>query len=159
MAEAVKEKVDSRSGPERPANLVIPPKLPVLPLSDLVVFPDMAVPLLVSTPQSIQLIDDVVAGDRLVAVTLQKEPDENHPRPEQLHEVGCAARVLRMLKFPDESVRVLIQGLKRIRLTNFEKTGSYLVAQVVSLEDEVEPGVAPPATVTTMASQSVARAR
>ena len=87
----------------------LPTQLPVLPLSDVVVFPHMVAPLLVSNTQSIRLIDDVVAGNRLLAVTLQKDPEAEHPGPDQLHGCGCTARVMRMLKFPDESVRVLIQ--------------------------------------------------
>ena len=94
----------------------IPAQLPILPLSDVVVFPHMIAPLLVSNPQSIRLIDDVVAGDRLLGVTLQKNPDDEQPRGEQLQSIGCIARVVRMLKFPDDSVRVLIQGLKRMRI-------------------------------------------
>src|SRR6266436_2659089 len=100
---------------ETPAH-ELPTRLPVLPLSDVVVFPHMVAPLLVSNAQSIRLIDDVVAGNRLLAVTLQTDPDLEHPRSDQLHPYGCIARVVRMLKFPDESMRVLIQGLKRTRI-------------------------------------------
>ncbi len=116
----------------------LPTQLPVLPLSDVVVFPHMVAPLLVSNPQSIRLIDDVVAGNRLLAVTLQKDPEAERPQPDQLHGHGCIARVARMLKFPDESVRVLIQGLKRMRIMRFESGTPYLQARIVPLEDEVE---------------------
>src|SRR5437867_4562941 len=81
----------------------IPSQLPILPLSDVVVFPHLIAPLLVSNASQIRLIDDVVAGDRLVGVTLQKNPDDEQPRGEQLRHDGCIARVVRMLKFPDES--------------------------------------------------------
>src|SRR6266478_3043819 len=119
----------------------IPTQLPILPLSDVVVFPHMVAPLLVSNPQSIRLIDDVVAGDRLVAVTLQKNPDDEQPRREQLQSVGCIGRVVRMLKFPDESVRVLIQGLKRMRLGDTTSEKPYLVARVSPLEDTIKGGI------------------
>jgi ATP-dependent Lon protease len=119
----------------------LPTHLPVLSLSDVVVFPHMVAPLLVSDAQSIRLIDDVVAGDRLLAVTLQKDPEAEHPGPDQLHKHGCIARVMRMLKFPDESVRVLIQGLKRMRIVRFESELPYLRAEIVPLEDEVEKSV------------------
>ncbi len=119
----------------------IPGQLPILPLSDVVVFPHMVAPLLVTNPQSIRLIDDVVAGDRLVGVTLQNNPDDENPRREQLKAVGCIARVVRMLKFPDESVRVLIQGLKRMRLGDTVREKPYLVAQVAPLDDAVESGL------------------
>jgi ATP-dependent Lon protease len=126
---------------KRPDLYDIPAQLPVLPLSDVVVFPHMIAPLLVSNASSIRLIDDVVAGDRLVAVTLQKNPDDEHPRREQLQSVGCIARVVRMLKFPDESVRVLIQGLKRVKLGDIVSEKPYLTARVAPLEDVVESGL------------------
>ena len=119
----------------------IPAHLPILPLSDVVVFPHMIAPLLVTSPHSISLVDDVVAGDRLIGVTLQKNPDDEHPRGDQLQQVGCVARVNRMLKFPDDSVRVLIQGLKRMRLSEFVGEKPYLVANVTPLEDEVRAGL------------------
>ena len=116
----------------------LPTRLPILPLSDVVVFPHMVAPLLVSNAQSIRLIDDVVAGTRLLAVTLQTDPDVEHPRPDQLHSYGCIARVLRMLKFPDDSVRVLIQGLKRMRIDRIDTETSYLQAHLTPLDDELE---------------------
>ena len=119
----------------------IPAQLPILPLSDVVVFPHMVAPLLVSNPSQIRLIDDVVAGDRLVGVTLQKNPDDEHPRSEQLQQYGCIARVVRMLKFPDESVRVLIHGLKRMKLEGIVTEKPYLVAHISPIEDQVKPGI------------------
>jgi len=119
----------------------IPGQLPILPLSDVVVFPHMVAPLLASSPNSVHLIDDVVAGDRLIGVTLQKDPDQEHPRLEHLYEFGCVARVNRMLKFPDESVRVLIQGLKRIKIVRSQSETPYLIAQIEPLDDQFTPGI------------------
>src|SRR5262245_49535822 len=87
----------------------IPSQLPVLPLSDLVIFPFMVAPLLVSSQSSIHLVDDVVAGNRLLVLVLQKNPEIENPGEGDLHEFGCVGRVLKMLKFPDESVRILVQ--------------------------------------------------
>ena len=119
----------------------LPAQLPILPLSDLVVFPHMVAPLLVSSPQSTRLVDDVVAGDRLVGVVLQKVSDQEHPRLADLQEIGCVVRVMRMLKFPDNTVRVLVQGIRRIKLTRTAVETPYLVAQVEPLEDIVDPGL------------------
>lgn len=119
----------------------IPAQLPILPLSDVVVFPHMVAPLLVSNANSIRLVDDVVAGDRLVGVTLQKNPDDEHPRAEQLLKTGCIARIIRMLKFPDDSVRVLIQDLKRMHIGDTVSEKPYLVAKIAPLEDEVRGGI------------------
>jgi ATP-dependent Lon protease len=131
----------------------IPAQLPILSLSDVVVFPHMVAPLLVSTPQAIKLIDDVVAGNRLIGAVLQTDPDQEHPRFEHLHRVGCIARVARMLKFPDETVRVLIQGLKRMRLDRMVSEEPYLVARITPMEDESHPGVEQAALVRNIATQ------
>lgn len=141
MTETTQEKLPADAAKRPPPGQDIPTRLPILPLSDVVVFPHMIAPLLVSSPQSTRLIDDVVAGNRLVGVTMQKDPEQEHPRPDQLHEFGCIARVMRMLKFPDESVRVLIQGLKRMRIVRVEEQSSYLVAQIAPMEDEIEQSI------------------
>ena len=119
----------------------MPGQLPVLPLSDVVVFPNMMAPLLVASAHSIKLVDDVVAGDRLLCVTLQKKPDSEHPSLDELQPIGCIARTVRMLKLPDDSVRVLIQGLQRMRITGLVHDKPYLVANLTPLVDEVHPGV------------------
>jgi ATP-dependent Lon protease len=131
----------------------IPTQLPVLPLSDVVVFPHMVAPLLVSSNRQVNLIDDVVAGNRLVAVTLMKDPERDDPLPEHLHEYGCVARVTRMLKFPDESTRVLIQGLKRMRIVRIEKETPYLTARIALLEDETDTSVELAALARTVSKQ------
>ena len=118
--DAVSTRVSSRS---------LPGLLPILGLSDIVFFPGMVGPLLVETAGSIKLIDDAVNGDRLIGLALQKNPAADNPTPEEMHEFGCAARVLKMLKFPDNTVRVLIEGLWRIRITNYEAQAPYLRAR------------------------------
>src|SRR5579859_3461653 len=100
----------------------LPELLPVLGLSDIVIFPGMVAPLLVETSQSTKLIDDVVGGDRLLGVVLQRNAEAENPLPHEMHEVGCAARVLKMLKFPDNTVRVLVEGLWRVRLKQYTTT-------------------------------------
>src|SRR5262245_47599713 len=103
---------DSGEAPiARPPPKALPTSLPILGLSDIVIFPGMAAPLLVDTSQSIRLIDDVVEGDRLLGLVLQRRPDVESPTPEDLHGHGCGARVLKMLKFPDGTVRILVEGL------------------------------------------------
>jgi ATP-dependent Lon protease len=153
MTETTQEKVQQETSKRPLGALDIPPQLPILPLSDVVVFPHMIAPLLVSSAQSIRLIDDVVAGNRLVGVTLQKDPEQEHPRAEHLHDYGCVARVTRMLKFPDETVRVLIQGLKRMRIDLVQSEQPYLVAQITPLEDEVKAGIELAALVRNAAKQ------
>src|ERR1022692_3020563 len=130
--------------PEAPARVSahsLPEKLPILGLSDIVIFPGMVAPLLVETAQSIKLIDDVVGGDRLLGVALQKNAEAENPLPNEMHEVGCAARVLKMLKFPDNTVRVLVEGLWRIQLKEYPTTEPYLSAKFEVVQDLKEDSV------------------
>ncbi len=119
----------------RPSGKTLPEVLPILGLSDIVVFPGMIVPLLVSSARSLRLIDHVVAGNRFVGLVLQKEPDLEDPAPDHLYSVGCAARVVRMLKFPDNTVRVLVEGLRRIRIVAYEDREPYLQGRCEVLKD------------------------
>src|SRR5258706_11839510 len=125
----------------RPPPKALPAALPILGLSDIVIFPGMVAPLLVDTAQSIRLIDDVVEGDRLLALVLQKRPDVDMPVPEDLHEFGCGARVLKMLKFPDNTVRVLVEGLWRVRIRDYETQTPYLRAKFDVLKEETGESV------------------
>jgi len=127
--------------PPRVSPVSIPDVLPILGLSDIVIFPGMAAPLLVETSQSIHLIDDVVGGDRLLGLVLQRKPEAENPMPEDMYEVGCAARVLKMLKFPDNTVRILVEGLWRIHVNGYESTQPYLKAKVELWKDIKEPSI------------------
>ena len=130
--------------PEAPARVsahFLPQVIPILGLSDIAIFPGMVAPLLVETPQSIKLIDDVVGGDRLLGVALQRKPEAENPTPEEIHEVGCAARLLKMLKFPDNTVRVLVEGLWRVRIKEYTSTAPYLSAKFELMKDLIEDSV------------------
>src|SRR4029079_10970873 len=130
--------------PEAPARVSahsLPQTLPILGLSDIVIFPGMVAPLLVETPQSTKLIDDVTAGDRLLGVALQRKPEAENPSPEEMHEIGCAARLLKMLKFPDNTVRVLVEGLWRIRIKEYSGNAPYLTASFDLMKDMTEDSV------------------
>lgn len=115
-----------------------PDSIPVLGLSDIVIFPGMVSPLLVESFPSIRLVDDVVGGNRLVGLVLQKDPEADNPKLAELHAHGCLARVLKMLKFPDNSVRVMVEGLRRIELTEVVSEDPYLVANINILSDVKE---------------------
>src|SRR5712664_890149 len=127
--------------PSRVSSASLPEQLPILGLSDIVIFPTMVAPLLVETSQSTKLIDDVVGGDRLLGVALQRNPEAENPLPHEMYEVGCAARVLKMLKFPDNTVRVLVEGLWRIRIKNYISTEPYLCAKFELIKDITEDSV------------------
>jgi len=116
----------------------LPEVLPILGLSDIVIFPGMVAPLLVESAASIRLIDDVVAGDRFIGLVLQKKPEGENPTPVDLWHHGCAVRGLKMLKFPDNTVRVLVEGLRRFRVAHYESHEPYLRAKVEVIRDVVE---------------------
>ena len=114
----------------------LPTTLPILGLSDVVIFPGIVVPLLVESEESTKLIDDVVEGDRLLALVLQRKPEIQSPSPDDLFTVGCGARVLKMLKFPDNTIRILIEGLWRVKLNDFPARKPYLRARFTVLKDD-----------------------
>lgn len=113
----------------------LPESLPILGLSDIVIFPGAIAPLLVETGPSIRLIDDVVAGDRLMGTVLQRRPEVADPAPDDLYGVGCVVRLSKMVKFPDNTARVLVEGLWRIKLTEYTTTAPYLNAKFELLRD------------------------
>ncbi|HEY5345970.1 MAG TPA: endopeptidase La [Verrucomicrobiae bacterium] len=127
--------------PGRVSSRSLPDTLPILGLSDIVIFPGAIVPLLVETGPSLKLVDDLVAGDRLFAAVLQTHPEIAEPSPNDLHKVGCVSRLNKMVKFPDGSVRILVEGLWRIRLNKFSPANPYLRASFDLLRDETEDSV------------------
>src|SRR2546425_906362 len=131
----------SPEAPSRVSARSLPEVLPILGLSDIVIFPGMVAPLLVETGPSTKLIDDVVGGERLLGVALQRNAEADNPMPHEMHEVGCAARVLKMLKFPDNTVRVLVEGLWRIQIKEYTSTDPYLCAKFELLKDVKEDSV------------------
>jgi ATP-dependent Lon protease len=132
---------ESVASPPRISSRSLPETLPILGLSDIVIFPGAVVPLLVETGPSLRLIDDAVAGDRLIGSALQKKPEVAEPLPEDLHEVGCVVRLVKMVKFPDGTARVLVEGLWRIRIKEYAPATPYLRAQYELLRDETEDSI------------------
>jgi ATP-dependent Lon protease len=119
----------------------LPDKLPILGLSDIVIFPGAVVPLLVETGPSLKLIDDIVAGDRLFGAVLQRKNEIAEPAPEDLYTVGCVSRLTKMVKFPDGTARVLVEGLWRIQLKEFDPPDPYLRAHYELLRDKTEDSI------------------
>ncbi len=115
--------------------LELPSMLPVLPLKDTVVFPDSVLPLAIGQERSIRLVDDVVSRDRLIALVASKDRDVEQPGWEDLYEVGTAAVVQKMIRVPDGSLRILVQGIRRIRLVNRVEDDPYLVGQFEEVPD------------------------
>ena len=112
-------------------------RLPVLPLKETVVFPESMTPLAVGQERSVKLIDDVVAGDRTLALVTVRNQEAEQPGFDDLYEVGTAAIVHKMIKVPDGTLRILVQGLERVRLTEPASDEPYLVAAFETVEDVV----------------------
>src|ERR1700732_4606645 len=117
----------------------IPDILPVLPLRGIVIFPSQIHPFLVSRQSSLKLIDSVGQGNRIIALAAQKNPEEENPGPEGVYQRATAVRILKMLRYPDQSVRVLVQGLARVELLDFVQREPYFKAHVRRLADELVP--------------------
>jgi ATP-dependent Lon protease len=121
---------------------VIPDVLPVMPLrGGTVVFPLAVVPLLVGQERSIKLIDDIMRGDRLVAVVAQKPDTPDQGGPEDIHEIGTAGVIHQMMRSPDGTIRLVIQGVERIRIGRMLQTEPYLKAHVSVAPETISSGV------------------
>jgi ATP-dependent Lon protease len=116
-------------------SLEIPPALPVLPLKETVVFPDSATPLAIGQERSVALIDDVVARDGMLALVSVKDSEVDQPGWDDLYEVGTAAMVHKLIKVPDGTLRILVQGLERIRLDSRVQDEPYLIGSFSVLPD------------------------
>lgn len=123
---------------EEGAAIDLPEVLPILPLRGMVVYPQTAIPLTVGQERSIQLVDDVVAGNRMVGLVASKDPSLGTPGPDQVQSIGTLATIHRLFRTPDGTIRLLIQGNQRIRVDEFVETAPYLKARVTRIpEDEV----------------------
>ncbi len=122
-----------------PSGVTVPGELSILPLRGVVIFPSAIVPLLISRGASLKLVDDCRKGDNILGLFTQKNPDDENPNAQGLFARGCAGRILKLLKYPDGSVRILIQGLKRIEIREYLQADPYLTARVAHLQDTYTP--------------------
>ncbi len=108
----------------------VPENLPLLPIRDAVVFPSMILPLFVGRDVSIHAIEAAVAGDRLLALVTQRDPEVEDPGPDDLYTVGTVGMVMRLMRLPDGRLKVLVQGLSKIRISQFIRTEPHIDVQV-----------------------------
>ena len=113
----------------------IPEHLPVLALRGVVIFPSAIVPLPISRKPSLELVEEVLAGDRLLALVAQKDADEETPSRHSIHRRGTVGRLLKMLKYPDQSVRILVQGIQRVDVVDLEQESPYFSGRILPVED------------------------
>ncbi|MDO9174939.1 MAG: LON peptidase substrate-binding domain-containing protein, partial [Actinomycetota bacterium] len=116
----------------------VPPALAVLPLRETVPFPDLVIPLAVGQERSLKLLDDVLSADRRFVMVAGRDPGVEAPGPEQLYEIGVIGTIARLMKVPDGSTRLLVQGGQRVRITRWTQREPYLVATIEELPDVVQ---------------------
>jgi ATP-dependent Lon protease len=116
----------------------IPSTLPVLPLKETVVFPQSMTPLAIGQERSVKLVDDVIAGNRLLALFTVRNEEVDEPGWDDLYETGTAAIIHKMIRVPDGTLRILVQGVGRIRLERRVQDDPYLVGEFTEVPDVVE---------------------
>ncbi len=120
---------------------MIPTELPILPLRGVVVYPMMWLPLTIGQERSIRLVDDALTespSQRIIGLFTSRNPEVDEPKPDQVYEVGTAAVVHRMLRAPDGTIRLIVQGLERIRIVEYVQEEPYLRARIELMPDQEE---------------------
>ncbi|GJL53145.1 MAG: Lon protease [Nitrospirales bacterium] len=117
----------------------IPSSLPLLPVRDIVVFPYMVLPLFVGRDVSIKAIEEALAGNRMIFLTTQKTQEIELPKPEELHSVGTVGMIMRMLKLPDERIKILVQGLAKARILDYIQSEPFYTVTLEKLVDVQVP--------------------
>ena len=112
--------------------------LPVLPLRDIVVFPHMVVPLFVGREKSVRALEEVMRGDKQILLATQKNSADDEPQPGGIYDVGVIASVLQLLKLPDGTVKVLVEGKSRAALLKFTDQSEYFEAEAADLDEDGE---------------------
>jgi ATP-dependent Lon protease len=113
-----------------PQNVEIPEQLPLLPVRDIVVFPYMVLPLFVGREMSIKAIEAALAGNRMLFLATQKALDVENPQPNDIHAIGTVGIIMRMLKLPDERIKILVQGLSKAKIVDYIQTDPYYSVRI-----------------------------
>ncbi len=113
--------------------------LPLLPLRDIVVFPHMALPLFVGREKSVHALERAMADDQLLVLAAQQRAKTNDPTVEQIFPVGCVARIIQLLRLPDGTVKVLVEGKRRVRIVRWVETDRIFAVEAAALDEEAEP--------------------
>src|SRR5512142_3499395 len=105
-------------------------QFPLLPLRDVVVFPHMVIPLFVGRPKSIKAMEIAMESGKSILLVAQKSAAKDEPAAEDLYKIGCISNILQMLKLPDGTVKVLVEGTQRARIVRVDDDGAQFVAEV-----------------------------
>ncbi len=128
-------------------------RLPIVPLRDLVLFPRMIVPLLVGRPRSVSALEEVMHRDKIMFVVTQRDVETQEPESDDLYRVGTVVRVLQLLRLPDGTMKVLVEGLSRAAVKRFIKSDEYIQARIELIDDHLEHTVETEALMRSVASQ------
>ena len=126
-----------------PSHTEIPTELPLLPVRDIVVFPYMVLPLFVGREVSIKAVEFALEHDRMIFLSTQKAHDTDHPQPQDLHSIGTAGMIMRMLKLPDDRVKILVQGIAKARILEYTQSDPFYSVRIEKLID-AQPHVPSP---------------
>ncbi|MFO0707641.1 MAG: endopeptidase La [Nitrospira sp.] len=118
-----------------PQNVDVPDQLPLLPVRDIVVFPYMVLPLFVGREMSIKAIEAALAGNRMIFLATQKALDVENPKAEDIHSIGTVGIIMRMLKLPDERIKILVQGIAKGKISSYIQTDPYYSVRIDKLPD------------------------
>lgn len=117
-----------------------PINLPLLPLRDVVVFPHMVIPLFVGRPRSIRALEAAMEAGKSIMLAAQKSAGKDDPTPDDVYEIGCVATILQMLKLPDGTVKVLVEGAQRARVLNIQDADTHFTSELVPIAPDVTTG-------------------
>ena len=112
-------------------------QLPLLPLRDVVVFPHMVIPLFVGRPRSIRALEAAMEAGKSIMLAAQKSAGKDDPTPDDVYEIGCVATILQMLKLPDGTVKVLVEGAQRARITEIQDTDTHFTSVLVPISPDL----------------------
>jgi len=126
---------------KEPSKIDIPYQLSILPLRDTVVYPFIIVPLQVSRPKSLRLIDDAMIGDKIIGLFAQRDSKTDDPDLKDIYQFGTAARIIKKLKMPDDSIQIFVQGIERIRIKNFLTKDPYFKAEIEEVKYQEESDI------------------
>ena len=124
----------SQTLPEEPINL------PMLPLRDVVVFPHMVIPLFVGRPRSIRALEAAMEAGKSIMLAAQKSAGKDDPTPDDVYEIGCVATILQMLKLPDGTVKVLVEGSQRARVIAIQDADTHFTSEILPILPDISTG-------------------
>src|SRR5579872_500307 len=115
--------------------------LPLLPLRDIIVFPHMVVPLFVGREKSIAALEEAMAHDKDILLAAQKKAKTNEPAPEDIFEMGTLGTILQLLRLPDGTVKVLVEGKRRARIRRYAQNEKFFLVEAEEVEEQNEKNV------------------